>query len=29
MIGIGQLNKSNAVPVFKQESAADIAKIHQ
>jgi len=29
MIGIGQLHKSNAIPVFKQESAADIVKIHQ
>jgi hypothetical protein len=29
MIGIGQLHKSNAVPVFKQEDAADIAKMRR
>lgn len=29
MIGIGQLHKSNAVPVFKQEDAEDIAKMRR
>lgn len=29
MIGIGQLHKSNAIPVFKQEDAADIAKMRR
>ena len=29
MIGIGQLHKSNAVPVFKQEDAVDLAKMRR
>lgn len=29
MIGIGQLHKSNAVPVFKQSDAEDIAKMRR
>ena len=29
MIGIGQLHKSNAVPVFKQEEAEDIARMRR
>ena len=29
MIGIGQLHKSNAVPVFKAEDAKDIAKMRR
>ena len=29
MIGIGQLHKSNAIPVFKQEVAADLAKMRR
>lgn len=29
MIGIGQLHKSNAVPVFKQEDAEDLAKMRR
>ena len=29
MIGIGQLHKSNAVPVFKQEDAIDLAKMRR
>lgn len=29
MIGIGQLHKSNAVPVFKQQDAEDIAKMRR
>lgn len=29
MIGIGQLHKSNAVPVFKQEDAEDLARMRR
>lgn len=29
MIGIGQLHKSNAIPVFKSEDAADIARMRR
>jgi hypothetical protein len=29
MIGIGQLHKSNAVPVFKKEDAVDLAKMRR
>lgn len=29
MIGIGQLHKSNAVPVFSSEDAADIARMRR
>jgi len=29
MIGIGQLHKSNAVPIFKAEDAIDIAKMRR
>jgi len=29
MIGIGQLHKSNAVPVFKQEEAEEIARMRR
>ena len=29
MIGIGQMHKSNAVPIFKQESAEDLAKMRR
>lgn len=29
MLGIGQLHKSNAVPVFTQEDAVDIAKMRR
>jgi hypothetical protein len=29
MLGIGQLHKSNAIPVFKQEDAADLAKMRR
>jgi hypothetical protein len=29
MIGIGQLHKSNAIPVFKQEDAIDISKMRR
>jgi hypothetical protein len=29
MIGIGQLHKSNAIPVFKQEDAKDLAKMRR
>ena len=29
MLGIGQLHKSNAVPVFKQEDAEDLAKMRR
>jgi hypothetical protein len=29
MIGIGQLHKSNAIPVFKTEDAIDIAKMRR
>lgn len=29
MIGIGQLHKSNAVPVFKQEDAQDLARMRR
>ena len=29
MLGIGQLHKSNAVPVFKQEDAEDIARMRR
>lgn len=29
MIGIGQLHKSNAIPVFKQEDAEDLAKMRR
>ena len=29
MIGIGQLHKSNAVPIFKQEDAVDISKMRR
>lgn len=29
MIGIGQLHKSNAVPVFKQEEAEDLARMRR
>jgi hypothetical protein len=29
MIGIGQLHKSNAVPVFKQSDAEDISKMRR
>lgn len=29
MIGVGQLHKSNAVPVFRAEDAADIAKMRR
>ena len=29
MIGIGQLHKSNAVPVFRQEDAEDIARMRR
>ena len=29
MIGIGQLHKSNAVPVFRQEDAQDIARMRR
>jgi hypothetical protein len=29
MIGIGQLHKSNAVPVFRTEDAADIARMRR
>lgn len=29
MIGIGQLHKSNAIPVFKQQDAEDLAKMRR
>ena len=29
MIGIGQLHKSNSVPIFKQEDAVDIARMRR
>lgn len=29
MLGIGQLHKSNAVPVFKQEDAEDLARMRR
>jgi hypothetical protein len=29
MIGIGQLHKSNAVPIFKQKDAEDLAKMRR
>jgi hypothetical protein len=29
MLGIGQLHKSNAVPVFRTEDAADIARMRR
>lgn len=29
MIGIGQMHKSNAVPIFKQEDAEDIARMRR
>lgn len=29
MIGVGQLHKSNAVPVFKKEDAEDLAKMRR
>jgi len=29
MIGIGQLHKSNAIPVFKQEDAVDLSKMRR
>jgi hypothetical protein len=29
MIGIGQLHKSNAVPIFSQEEAIDISKMRR
>lgn len=29
MLGIGQLHKSNAVPVFRQEDAEDIARMRR
>jgi hypothetical protein len=29
MIGIGQLHKSNAVPIFKQQDAIDISKMRR
>lgn len=29
MIGVGQLHKSNAVPVFKQSDAEDLAKMRR
>lgn len=29
MIGIGQLHKSNAIPIFKQEDAIDISKMRR
>ena len=29
MIGIGQLHKSNAIPVFSQEEAVDISKMRR
>lgn len=29
MIGIGQLHKSNAIPIFKQEDAEDLAKMRR
>lgn len=29
MIGIGQMHKSNAVPIFKQEQAEEIAKMRR
>lgn len=29
MIGIGQMHKSNAVPVFKQQDAEDLAKMRR
>lgn len=29
MLGIGQLHKSNAIPVFKQEDAVDLAKMRR
>jgi hypothetical protein len=29
MIGIGQLHKSNAIPVFKQEDAVEISKMRR
>lgn len=29
MIGIGQLHKSNAVPVFRQEDAQDLARMRR
>lgn len=29
MIGIGQLHKSNAVPIFKKEDAEDLAKMRR
>lgn len=29
MIGIGQLHKSNAVPVFRQEDAEDLARMRR
>ena len=29
MIGIGQLHKSNAIPVFKQDDAKDLAKMRR
>lgn len=29
MLGVGQLHKSNSVPVFRQEDAVDIAKMRR
>lgn len=29
MIGIGQMHKSNAVPIFKQQDAEDLAKMRR
>jgi len=29
MIGIGQLHKSNSIPVFQSEDAVDIAKMRR
>jgi hypothetical protein len=29
MIGIGQLHKSNAIPIFKKEDAEDLAKMRR
>lgn len=29
MIGIGQMHKSNAVPIFKQEDAEDLARMRR
>jgi hypothetical protein len=29
MIGIGQLHKSNAIPIFKQKDAEDLAKMRR